>query len=428
MEKVRRLCVQAGMRFEDSAKEYRFFHSYCLKYLPLIQASVVLGTMIYYAFFIWDDIIDPVGGAVTHGIRGVIVAPLLLLIASVLRLPTFEPYVEKLLIIAILSCNIGLAIIYSIIARGFDFGAVGVVLVLMFMFALLPLRFLAHLFVSFASLVAFDAAFLIAANAQRGMFLINNMCIGTAIFLGMFSVVTREFSARRQFVLTAKLTDSQNRIEDLLYSMLPKEIVMRMQAGEKSIADAYGEVSIVFADLVGFTGLTRKVSPNQLVEILNSLFTEFDMLAEQFNVEKIKTIGDAYMAVGGMSLNQQRKDHAQQAAGFALALQKCVAKLASSLDYDLNIRIGLHVGPVVAGVIGMKRPAFDCWGEAVNLASRLEHSAIPGGILISEQAYWRLKSSHKIDDLADIELKGIGLSRVFLLKNRNEHESGTLLQ
>ena len=420
MTRGRRLFIRVGMLFEDRTMEHRFFTNYCIRYLVIIQASVLLGAIIYYSFFIWDKIIDPNGGTITHGIRGLIVTPILLLIAVIVRMPYLEKHIEILLSVAIVICNIGLAVIYYVLAKGFDYGAVGVVLVLMFMFALLPLRCSYHLIVSMVSSVAFVIAFLLADNARPGMLLVDCMCIETSVLLGMFSVITREYSARQQFLTMTKLSEAQGRVEDLLYSMLPKEIVIRMQAGETSIADAYGEVSIVFADLVGFTGLTRKVSPNHLVEILNSLFTEFDLLAEKFGVEKIKTIGDAYMAVGGMSMEKDRKDHAQQAAGFALALQACVARVSTKLHYDLNIRVGLHVGPVVAGVIGMKRPAFDCWGDAVNLASRLEHSAIPGGILISEQAFWRLKSSHVIDNLEDIELKGIGLSRVFLLKHRHE--------
>lgn len=198
--------------------------------------------------------------------------------------------------------------------------------------------------------------------------------------------------------------------------MLPREIVQRIQAGEAPIADAYGEVSIVFADLVGFTELSRKVSPGHLVELLGQLFSAFDAEAERYGIEKIKTIGDAYMAIGGMTSQPNAPNHAERAAHFAIALHRVVAKLAQDLDYPINIRVGLHVGPVVAGVIGMKRPAFDAWGEAVNLASRLEHNAAVGGILISEAAYWRLHKVFPIKVLDEVNLKGIGPAKVFLLE------------
>ena len=140
----------------------------------------------------------------------------------------------------------------------------------------------------------------------------------------------------------------------------------------------------------------------------------FDAEAERHGIDRIKTIGDAYMAVGGLSSGSA--NHAEDAANFALAIQACVSRLSTDLDIPIRIRVGLHVGPVVAGVIGTKRPAFDCWGEAVNVASRLENTAAPGGVLISESAYWRLRERFTIRGLTEVALKGIGPTKVFLLE------------
>jgi adenylate cyclase len=179
------------------------------------------------------------------------------------------------------------------------------------------------------------------------------------------------------------------------------------------IADTYGDVSIVFADLVGFTTLSTRLSPAQLVDMLDRLFSRFDARAEEFGIEKIKTIGDAYMAVAGLS--EAVYDHVQRAARFAFAMQQEVDGLAAELGYAINVRVGLHVGPVVAGVIGRKRPAFDCWGEAVNLASRLEHTASPGAILISESAYLRLRRDFQTTVIDDVELRGLGRTKAYVL-------------
>ena len=197
--------------------------------------------------------------------------------------------------------------------------------------------------------------------------------------------------------------------------MLPREVVQRIQAGETAIADLHGEVSIIFADLAGFTEMSRKISPSHLVKVLNDLFSSFDRDAERLGIERIKTIGDAYMAIGGLSRSADGVDHVEAAALFALAIQARVLLLVSEMEYPLQIRVGLHVGPVVAGVIGVTRPAFDCWGESVNLASRIEGHATPGTILVSESAYWRLKPLFAMAPQGETELKGIGTTRVFRL-------------
>jgi class 3 adenylate cyclase len=200
--------------------------------------------------------------------------------------------------------------------------------------------------------------------------------------------------------------------------MMPGEIVERIQAGETTIADMHGEVSIVFADLVGFTALSRRISAAALVQMLNRVFSRFDAAANRFGVEKIKTIGDAYMAVGGLSYGEDARDHAERMADFALAMRETADELAREMDLPIAIRVGLHVGPVVAGVIGVKRPAFDCWGDAVNMASRLEHASVTGAILISEAAAERLRHAFEVDAAPAVDLKGIGLATVYVLRGR----------
>ena len=199
---------------------------------------------------------------------------------------------------------------------------------------------------------------------------------------------------------------------------MPREIVARIQAGESTIADIHGEVSIVFADLVGFTALSRQLSASTLVGMLNTVFSRFDAAAGRLGIEKIKTIGDAYMAVGGLSYGDTAQGHAVRMAEFALAMRDITAELAAEMELPVAVRIGLHIGPVVAGVIGVKKPAFDCWGEAVNMASRLEHASGPGAVLISESAFDRLRGHFRVESAPAVDLKCIGLSKVYLLHDR----------
>jgi len=409
--------ARAGLRFHDARLEQLFYERNIVSQAARFRYFLIFSALLYYSFFVWDQIIDPVGAQITHEIRGLIVAPIIFLCAFLTLFDRFNPWLEYIVVAAWLSTIAGLSAIYCLLAHGFDYGAVGIVLVFMGATAMFTLRTVHLIVPSIFALVSFLGAQAVSGNAKPGMIVVNALCLVSAIVMGAFTSAMREFEARKQLLTEQELEQSRSRVDELLNSILPKDIVRRIQAGETAIADAYGEVSIVFADLVGFTELSRKISPSHLVEILNTLFSHFDMEAERLGIEKIKTIGDAYMAVGGLSNANQTRDHAERAAEFAFSMQRAVEQTARETGFPIVIRIGLHVGPVVAGVIGMKRPAFDCWGEAVNLASRLEHNAAPGCILISESAYWRLRPHYAIEVLEDIELKGIGSAKAFLLKD-----------
>lgn len=206
----------------------------------------------------------------------------------------------------------------------------------------------------------------------------------------------------------------RDRSERMVDNMLPAAIAERMRAGETQIADGRAEATIVFIDIVGFTNLTRRVGASHLVETLNGVFSAMDEAAEACGVDKIKTIGDAYMAAAGVVAEPSEKD-AERCARFALQAREIVAEAGERLGYPLQIRAGVHNGPAVAGVLGKSRLVFDIWGEAVNLASRLEASGAPGEIRVSEPCYWRLRGLYDFDELGSLELKGVGAVPIFRL-------------
>lgn len=409
-----------GVLFLDPADERGFKTQFIVNRVPVTRLFLVLSACLYYSFFVWDRIIDPVSWETTHFIRGAVVIPIMLACASILLIPAAVRFAEWVVMIAWICAILGLAAIYTVLRSGFDFGSVGIVLVIMGAPMMLAMRVPFVVAGSLFGIVSFLGAHSFSGNARDGMMIVNAFCVVTAAIIVVFASFVHEREARQRFSAEKELLAARERVNELLHSILPQDIVQRIQAGETAIADAYGEVSIIFADLVGFTAVSRQVSPTHLVEILNVMFSRFDALADRHNIEKIKTIGDAYMAVGGLSHQAGATDHAFRSADFAIAMQEAVEELKEKTGLPFNVRIGLHVGPVVAGVIGTKRPAFDCWGESVNLASRLEHNAAPGGILISESAYWRLKGSYKITVLDEIELRGIGAAKVFLLEGKKD--------
>lgn len=204
--------------------------------------------------------------------------------------------------------------------------------------------------------------------------------------------------------------------ERLLLNILPPSIMRRLQTGEVRLVDESPDVTIIFCDLVGFTRLSEELPAEQLVDILNTLFSEFDRLTLVHGVEKIKTIGDAYMAVSG--LPEARPDHARAAMEFALAMQEVLGALNRSLNSELSIRIGMNSGPVTAGIIGTHKFAYDIWGAAVNIASRMESSGIPGRIQISGATHEMVSKYYVFEDRGEIDIKGKGPMKTYLYAER----------
>lgn len=213
-----------------------------------------------------------------------------------------------------------------------------------------------------------------------------------------------------------ELEDARQQSEALLLNVLPKIIADRLKAGEQTIADCFDDVTVLFADIVGFTVLSSQREPFEVVQLLNRIFSAFDVFSEQYGLEKIKTIGDAYMIVGG--LPEPHEDHAEAVATMAIEMQQTVELLAKTINVPLQIRIGIHTGKAVAGVIGQKKFSYDLWGDTVNTASRLESHGVAGKIHITEQVVERLQGKFIVEERGEIDIKGKGIMRTFFLVGR----------
>ncbi|MEZ2302940.1 MAG: adenylate/guanylate cyclase domain-containing protein [Microcoleus sp.] len=209
------------------------------------------------------------------------------------------------------------------------------------------------------------------------------------------------------------LREEQEKSEKLLLNILPKPIAERLKRNETTIAEYFPEVTVLFADIVGFTHLSTLMNPIDLVELLNQIFSSFDMICERLGLEKIKTIGDAYMVVGG--LPEPRADHAEAIAQMALDMQTEIARFNAQNNKYFSIRIGIHSGPVVAGVIGIKKFIYDLWGDTVNIASRMESHGLPWRIQVSEATYNLLKHKYLFERRETIHVKGKGEMTTYLL-------------
>jgi class 3 adenylate cyclase len=212
---------------------------------------------------------------------------------------------------------------------------------------------------------------------------------------------------------------AEARSEELLTNAIPVSIATRLKRGEERIAESYPATTVLFADLAGFTPWARETDAARVVGFLDELFTRFDELAAESGVEKIKTIGDAYMAVAGAP--EPRAEHASAAIGLARGMLAALAEVRERLGVSLELRIGLASGPVVGGVIGQRRILFDLWGDTVNTASRMQSSGVPGRIQVAPSTRELLGDSFRFDDRDPIDVKGLGPMSTYLLADLAPH-------
>ena len=248
-------------------------------------------------------------------------------------------------------------------------------------------------------------------STVRETFLMINVTSAFAI-LAIMSYVYSEAAQRAEAMLEIERQKSEN----LLLNILPASIAQRLKESDSIIADHFDSATVMFSDIVGFTELSERITPTELVGRLNHMFSAFDDLAEKYGLEKIKTIGDSYMVAGGFP--ERPEEHAQRVSAMALDMLTAVEQSNREHPQAVSIRIGIHTGPVVAGVIGNKKFAYDVWGVTVNTASRMESSGMPGRIQLSQQAADMLSGEFVLEDRGLVEVKGRGNMQTFWLTGR----------
>ncbi len=236
--------------------------------------------------------------------------------------------------------------------------------------------------------------------------------------LGAVDYVAKPFNAHE---LLARVNThlSMDRLrrenERLLLNILPAPIAERLKSGDDHIADNFAEVTVLFADMVGFTGLSASMSAQAVVEMLNDLFTRFDLAARDFGIEKIKTIGDAYMAVCG--LPDPCPNHIEQMVKMAVRMIELVREFNTERGMNLRIRIGINTGPVVAGIIGRRKFIYDLWGDTVNLASRMESHGLPDAIQVTRTVFEKMRDRYHFEERGPIDVKGKGTVETWILNS-----------
>ncbi|MFL5674821.1 MAG: adenylate/guanylate cyclase domain-containing protein [Chloroflexota bacterium] len=321
----------------------------------------------------------------------------------------------------------GLAVLVLIAASGTAdrYAAPALLLIAIFAFVVIRLRFVFALLAAGTYVVGY--VLVVAIGPSRGTVL-DIFLVAAAIAAGLAATYLLERGARDVFAQRrlierqgAELAEAHATSERLLLNVLPEAVAERLKSGEAPIADAYDDATVLFADLVGFTPLASALGPADTVELLDRLFSAFDRLASRHGVEKIKTIGDAYMVVGGVP--QVSSDHAARVVAMGLGMLVEVRTLAREIGRPLDLRIGVESGPVVAGVIGTTKFIYDLWGDTVNVASRLESTGVPGAVQMSE-ATWLRSGRLPAERRGLVELKGHESVVAYLARPRDGVPTG----
>ena len=256
----------------------------------------------------------------------------------------------------------------------------------------------------------------------KSPFLYQMAILAVVNLIGATAAYVLETLERENFI-SKKIIQSQRiqiesereKSENLLLNVLPSSIAQRLKHEEGSIADRFNDLTVIFVDIVNFTKISSTASPESLIKMLNGIFTEFDLITQSFGIEKIKTIGDAYMAVSGAPEHSDK--HAEIAAKAALRMLESASRFSAPDGTPLKVRIGISTGPAIAGIIGAHKFSYDLWGDTVNTAARMESSGEVGQIQVSESTYEILKDKFEFEERGIIEIKGKGLMRTWWLKS-----------
>jgi len=251
-------------------------------------------------------------------------------------------------------------------------------------------------------------------NGVKDVFFLMNITGTAAILYG----VLRFFQVQKERIMHS-LEVEQARSEKLLLNILPAPIAQRLKDYDMRIADHYESVTVMFADLINFTHMSDKMSPTQLIDLLSQIFLRFDQLADKYQVEKIKTIGDAYMVVSGAPIICD--NHAHRMIEMALDMQTALKELSDTTGINLSMRIGINTGPVVAGVIGSSKFSYDLWGDTVNMASRMEETSLPNSIQVTQETQQLLAHDYVFSLRKAVEVKGKGVLDTFILLGRADN-------
>ena len=343
----------------------------------------------------------------------------MLVFGFALTFTSFFARIWELIVVAIAVATLLVCVFYvtQVQTLPAEYGYVGVILITAFTYALLRLRFVFVVLITVVGIAAYLPYALSAAYISELSLVLAALYLVSFGILGLLAAYRVERSSRRLFLRERQLDQERARSDGLLLNILPQAIVEQLKASpSRRIAQAFDQVSVVFADAVGSTEQAARCTPEAFADTLDELFRTFDEIADRHRLEKIKTIGDAYMAVAGAPIPM--RDHAEAAVAMALDILTEAGGIRWPSGDPIEVRVGVATGPAVAGVIGVRKFAYDLWGDTVNLASRLEEYGEPGHVLVSESTAGQLADRYDFAPSRIMDVKGKGPTPVRVLLGR----------
>ena len=402
--------------------EPAFAEDHFVRSLAFIRFAIVLAIVLYALFGVLDLFIVPDVARSIWVIRYAIFCPLALAVLGLTFTRRFEAIAQPVLSALAVLCGLGIVAMVAIAdSSASALYYAGLLLVVPWAYSVLRLRFVYATAAAATILVGYEVVAIWVKHTPPDVLINNNFFFLSSVIVGAVAGYTIERGMRAEFLQLRLIDRERGRSDALLANILPQAIIDRLKARDEAgtgrrLAEALDEVTVLFADAVGFTEQAEKTRAAELVAALDGLFSRFDALADRYGLEKIKTIGDAYMAVAGAP--EPHPDHAAAAADMALAIVEDIEDARWPSGEPILVRIGIASGPVVAGVIGERKFAYDLWGDTVNLASRLQSQGEPGRILVSESVVARLERRYQFGPRLVLDLKGKGPTPTQVLLSR----------
>lgn len=409
------------LSFLDKNLELSFCAIHSRNMLSQVRIALIIAATLYLLYSILDYVVLAEGQWFATVIRFVVVLPIFVLGYLATYKNYFRKRMQQLVMVVIFLAGIGLAFIalsYDLLAT--DLYLFGPIFPVFWAFVFSGLRFIYALLVSILLIVSYNLIYFALGDFSLPFILTYDFFLLTALVIGGLGGYTIERYYRRDFINQKLIAAEKLENERLLLNILPRQIANELKRSHGTIARDYEQITVLFADLVEFSRLSQDHAAKEVVEILNDIFCLFDELTEKYGLEKIKTIGDAYMVTS--NLQQADVEAPKKIAEFALAISAALIQYNAEQHHNIKLRIGIHTGPAVAGVIGVKKFVYDVWGTTVNIASRMESTCPVGSIQVSQSSYELLKMDYDFIARGDIEMKGFGPLPTYLLTGTKANE------